>query len=31
MHNNYVTYIVAMLLYFGRLDSCFEYWCSYCE
>ena len=30
MHNNYITYIVAVLV---QLDSCFEYWytCSYCD
>jgi len=25
VRNNYVRYIVAMQLYFGRLDGCFEY------
>jgi len=28
MCNNYIIYIVVMQLYFGRLDGCFECWCS---
>ena len=31
MCNKYVMYAVAMRLYFGPLDSCFGYWCSYYE
>ena len=29
--HNYIMYIVAMQLYFGQLDGCLEYWCSYHE
>lgn len=28
MCNDYVTYIVAMQIYSGRLDDCLEYQCS---
>jgi len=31
MCNSYIMYSVAMSLYFGQLDGCFEYWYSYYE